>query len=164
MDAFDEILARTPETVKRQVSKNLAIAVRIAHVLKEQGKTQRDLARLLGKSESEISRWLTGLHNLELKTIYKIEEVLDTEIVTVTQNLVSKNTINDRTNRLTTPLGSRTKRNLAFVEKDSEFTIIQNASRNLKEKTSSTDVQHTSIVVEKSRNSSSKVYNTAIHK
>jgi transcriptional regulator with XRE-family HTH domain len=86
MDAFDDVLARTPETVKRQVSKNLAIAVRIANVLKEQGKTQRDLARLLGKSESEISRWLTGLHNLELKTIYKIEDVLGIDIVMITQN------------------------------------------------------------------------------
>jgi transcriptional regulator with XRE-family HTH domain len=164
MDAFDEILARTPETVKRQVSKNLAIAVRIANVLKEQGKTQRDLARLLGKSESEISRWLTGLHNLELKTIYKIEEVLGTEIVTVTQNLVSKNTINNRTNRQTIFSGGRAKRNLEFVEKDSEFTIIQNSSRKVKEKTSSTDVHNTSILVEKSRNSSSEVHNTAIHK
>lgn len=86
MDAFDEILARTPEATKRKVSKNLAIAVRIATVLKEQGKTQRDLARLLDKSESEISRWLTGLHNLELKTIYKIEAVLETDIIAVVQN------------------------------------------------------------------------------
>lgn len=86
MDAFDEILARTPDAVKRKVSKNLAIAVRIADVLKEQGKTQRDLARLLDKSESEISRWLTGLHNLELKTIYKIEAVLETDIIAVAQN------------------------------------------------------------------------------
>lgn len=90
MDAFDEILNRTPEVTKQKVSKNLAIAVRIADVLKEQGKTQRDLARLLDKSESEISRWLTGLHNLELKTIYKIEAVLETDIISVTPNEPTK--------------------------------------------------------------------------
>jgi transcriptional regulator with XRE-family HTH domain len=90
MDIFDEILARTPEATKQKVSKNLGIAVRIATILKEQGKTQRDLAHLLNKSESEISRWLTGLHNLELKTIYKIEAALETDIITVA---VDKSTI-----------------------------------------------------------------------
>ena len=29
-------------------------------ILRGQGKTQRDLARALNKSESEISKWLTG--------------------------------------------------------------------------------------------------------
>lgn len=67
MDAFDEILARTPESTKQEVAKNVAIAVRIIKTLRAQGKTHRDLARLLGKSESEITRWLSGFHNLELK-------------------------------------------------------------------------------------------------
>ena len=62
----------------------MAIACRIAAILKAQDKTQRDLAKMLNKSESEISRWLTGLHNLELKTIYKIEESLNVDIITVT--------------------------------------------------------------------------------
>jgi transcriptional regulator with XRE-family HTH domain len=83
MDAFDEILARTPDAVKQEVSKNVAIAVRIIHVLRSQGKTRRDLARLLGKSESEITRWLSGFHNLELKTIYKIEKALGVDIIMV---------------------------------------------------------------------------------
>jgi transcriptional regulator with XRE-family HTH domain len=131
MDAFDEILARTPETVKRQVSKNLAIAVRIASVLKEQGKTQRDLARLLGKSESEISRWLTGLHNLELKTIYKIEDVLEAEIVTIVQNLVSKKSVRNKVYR-NTPLSKHTKSNLKDAD-NSGFTIVQTSSKKEKE-------------------------------
>ena len=83
MDAFDEILARTPEATKQEVAKNVAIAVRIIHILRSQGKTRRDLARLLGKSESEITRWLSGFHNLELKTIYKIEKALGAEVIVV---------------------------------------------------------------------------------
>ena len=86
MDAFDEIIARTPESVKQEVSKNVAIAVRIIHLLRAQGKTRRDLARLLGKSESEITRWLSGFHNLELKTIYKIEKALGAEVILVCPN------------------------------------------------------------------------------
>ncbi len=83
MDAFDEILARTPDETKQEVSKNVAIAVRIIKTLRAQGKTRRDLARLLGKSESEITRWLSGFHNLELKTIYKIEKALGVDIILV---------------------------------------------------------------------------------
>ena len=88
MDAFDEILARTPEATKQEVAKNVAIAVRIIHILRSQGKTRRDLARQLGKSESEITRWLSGFHNLELKTIYKIEKALGEQIILVCPNEV----------------------------------------------------------------------------
>ncbi len=83
MDAFDEIIARTPESTKQEVSKNVAIAVKIIKTLRAQGKSRRDLARLLGKSESEITRWLSGFHNLELKTIYKIEKALGVDIIMV---------------------------------------------------------------------------------
>ena len=86
MDVFDEILARTPESTKQEVSKNVAIAVRIIYILRKQGKTRRDLARLLGKSESEITRWLSGFHNLELKTIYKIEKALGEQVILVCPN------------------------------------------------------------------------------
>lgn len=88
MNAFERILARTPETTKRKVEKNLAIANRIIEILRGQGKTQRDLARAMGKSESEISKWLTGLHNLELQTIYKIEAVLGEDIIEVKESKV----------------------------------------------------------------------------
>ncbi len=83
MDSFDEILARTPESTKQEVAKNVAIAVRIINTLRKQGKSRRDLAKLLGKSESQITRWLTGFHNLELNTIYKIEKALGVDIIVV---------------------------------------------------------------------------------
>lgn len=83
MDAFDEIIARTSESTEQEVSKNVAIAVKIIKTLRAQGKSRRDLARLLGKSESEITRWLSGFHNLELKTIYKIEKALGVDIIMV---------------------------------------------------------------------------------
>ena len=88
MDAFDEILDRTPDSVKEEVSKNVAIAVRIITILRAQGKTRRDLARLLDKSESEITRWLSGFHNLELKTIYKIEQALGENVIEVSASVV----------------------------------------------------------------------------
>ena len=87
MDAFDRIAANTPEHIAREVEKNLAIAVRIINILKIQGKTKQDLARLLDKPESEINNWLTGSYSLDLKTIYEIESVLNAQIIAVVEEL-----------------------------------------------------------------------------
>lgn len=59
----------------------LDMAERIHAILDAKGINQKDLAQAMGKSESEISKWLTGLHNLELKTIARIEVVLGEEIL-----------------------------------------------------------------------------------
>ena len=83
MDAFDRIAARTPKETKRIVSKMLDVADRIHELLEAKGMSQKDLAKALGKSESEISKWLTGTHNLELKTIARIEEALGEDILAV---------------------------------------------------------------------------------
>ena len=86
MDAFDRILERISPNDILTLDKNLAIANRIVEILHAQNKTQRELAKALNKSESEISKWLTGLHNFELRTIYKIEAALGAEIIMVSSN------------------------------------------------------------------------------
>lgn len=58
------------------VSHSIAIAKQINIILDKYGKSQAELAGLLGKSESEVSKWLRGSHNFTLKTIAKIEEAL----------------------------------------------------------------------------------------
>lgn len=83
MDAFDRIAARTPEQTRRSVRKMLDVADRIHAILEQKGMTQKDLAVALNKSESEISKWVSGTHNLELKTIIRIEEALGEDILTV---------------------------------------------------------------------------------
>jgi transcriptional regulator with XRE-family HTH domain len=66
----------------------VGLANRIIEILRGQGKTQLDLAKALRKSESEISKWLTGFHNLELRTIYKIEEALGEDVIVVTERVI----------------------------------------------------------------------------
>lgn len=83
MDAFDRIAARTAPQTHRSVRKMLDVADRIHWLLQEKGMSQKDLAVALHKSESEISKWLSGTHNLELKTILRIEEALDEDILAV---------------------------------------------------------------------------------
>ncbi|TVR89988.1 MAG: XRE family transcriptional regulator [Saprospirales bacterium] len=65
------------------VDNSLDIAVEVNKILDEYGWTQKDLAKKLGKSESEVSKWLSGLHNLTLKSISKIEAVLGRKIIEV---------------------------------------------------------------------------------
>jgi len=83
MDAFDRIVARTPAQTWRTIAKILDVTDRIHAILHQKGMSQKDLAVALRKSESEISKWLSGTHNLELKTIIRIEEALDEEILVV---------------------------------------------------------------------------------
>ena len=48
----------------------------------------RNLAQRLGKTETEVSRWLSGTHNLTLSTICKISTALGEDIVTVPKRVM----------------------------------------------------------------------------
>ncbi len=62
------------------VNKSFDMADRIHALLKMKGMEQKDLANLLGKNESEISKWLTGTHNFTMRTLSTIEQVLGSEV------------------------------------------------------------------------------------
>lgn len=79
----DKILARTPEDVKIFIRLYTDIVVRINQLLKERGQSQRDLARQLEKSPSEINKWLNGEHNFTLRSIAKLEAELGESILYV---------------------------------------------------------------------------------
>ena len=66
----------------------VAIANRIYEILEAKKMTQKDLAMRLGKTETEVSRWLSGTHNLTLSTICKISAALEEEIVTVPRQVL----------------------------------------------------------------------------
>lgn len=78
-EALEDI---TPEDMEK-TRMSLDIAVRLHDILDEKGMTQKDLAALMGKKESEVSRWLTGMHNFTMKSIAKLHVALQTEILAV---------------------------------------------------------------------------------
>ena len=63
------------------------VAFEIYTVLQNKGIKAADLARLMGKSESEISKWMTGTHNFSMKTIQKIELALETKLLVPNSDL-----------------------------------------------------------------------------
>lgn len=84
---MDSIRSNTPAEVNKQVDFCVAIANRIFDVMEERGMKQRDLAKALGKTETEVSRWLSGTHNLTIATIAKIATVLGDDIITTTSSI-----------------------------------------------------------------------------
>lgn len=79
-NSIKERAKKIPAEIKLMVSKSMATARQIRRILDKQGKTQKDLADLLGKKESEISKWLRGTQNFTYKTIAKIEIALGEQI------------------------------------------------------------------------------------
>lgn len=82
-NVYDRIRARVKPETRRYVRINMAIASRVTSLLKSKGWTQKDLAKATGKSASEISKWLSGTHNLTLKSIALLETALGADIFTV---------------------------------------------------------------------------------
>jgi len=58
--------------------------------------SQKDLATQLNKNESEISKWLSGTHNLTLRTISKLESALSIEIINPKIKEVVMGNLNNR--------------------------------------------------------------------
>ena len=84
---MDEIRSTISPEMKMQMEMSVAIANRIYEILDAKGMTQKDLARRLGKTETEVSRWLSGTHNLTLATICKISTALGEDVVKVADRL-----------------------------------------------------------------------------
>ena len=80
---MDEIRSTITPEMKLQMEMSVAIANRIYEILEAKGMTQKELAQKLGKTETEVSRWLSGTHNLTLSTICKISAALGEKIVIV---------------------------------------------------------------------------------
>lgn len=86
---FQQILEESPAESKIFVKKYLDIVDRIHELLEKKGLKQKDLAQRLGKQESEISKWLNGEHNLTLRTIAKMEAILEDDIISIPNSVDS---------------------------------------------------------------------------
>lgn len=69
--------------INKLVEKNLAITQKVHSILEERNISQGEFAKMLNKKPSEISKWLTGMHNLTLKSIIKMEVALDVDLISI---------------------------------------------------------------------------------
>ena len=63
------------------IEKNLAITDKVLTALEAKGWSKGQLAEAMGKSPSEVSKWLSGMHNLTLKSIIKMEAALGIDLI-----------------------------------------------------------------------------------
>ncbi len=78
-DLFQEI---TPEELEK-TEKRMLLAARIDDAIKAKGWKPKNLAEALGKSPSEISKWLSGTHNFTADTLFDIERVLGVTLISL---------------------------------------------------------------------------------
>lgn len=82
-ESAHQMLKETPPETKQFVKRYADIVVRINQLLRQNNMTQANLAEKMGKKPSEISRWLSGEHNLTLLSICKLEVELGGDIIHV---------------------------------------------------------------------------------
>ena len=87
-DIFEQALNDIPQHIQEEVSWNFDIIDQITAILKKKGMSQKDLAILLGKKESEISKWMRGTHNFTLSTIWLLQKALGEKIIDTPLNLI----------------------------------------------------------------------------
>ncbi|OUJ69938.1 helix-turn-helix domain-containing protein [Hymenobacter crusticola] len=79
--AFDRLRAKVPLFSKVFASKVFDLSEQIEAILHDRDMSRRDLARLLGKSDAEVSKWLSGTHNLTLESVAKLEAALKADLL-----------------------------------------------------------------------------------
>ena len=80
---MEELRKSVSNDIKREIDLSFDIVNRIHYILESKNLTQKDLAKALGKSEAEISKWMRGTHNFTCKTLAKIETALGERIIEV---------------------------------------------------------------------------------
>lgn len=82
-ELFLECVNDVPKEVDIEVNLSFDISSRIAALLSERNMSQKEFAEMIGKRESEVSKWLKGTHNFTLRTLSKISAILDAPIIQV---------------------------------------------------------------------------------
>ena len=71
---------KDPE-IDRFIEKNLAIVEKVRIALQNKGWSKAQLAEAMGKKPSEVTKWLSGMHNLTLKSTIKMEMALGIDLI-----------------------------------------------------------------------------------
>jgi transcriptional regulator with XRE-family HTH domain len=78
---IEEALQQLPKESHIFVDHAYEISKYIQYTLSNVPMSQKELANKLNKTEAEISKWLSGMHNFTLRTISKLESALPLYII-----------------------------------------------------------------------------------
>lgn len=80
---FIDAINAIPPEIQKQVDYSMSISDSIAHALASKKMSQKEFAKKIGRSEAEVSRWLSGRHNFTLSSLTRISTVLGNDIIRV---------------------------------------------------------------------------------
>lgn len=80
---FVDAVNAIPPEIQKQVDYSMGISDSIAHALASQNMSQKDFAKKIGRSEAEVSRWLSGRHNFTLSSLARISTALGKDVIRV---------------------------------------------------------------------------------
>lgn len=80
---LDDMLGPIPEAVRNEVDLSFEISDRIDFLMHEKGLTKKQFADAIGRSPSEITKWLSGQHNFTIATLAMLSSFFGRPIVTV---------------------------------------------------------------------------------
>lgn len=87
----DKFLSETPKEFDYFLLHSMEFSSMLESILaKDNTMNQRKLADKIGKEESEISRWLSGNHNLTLRSIAKIEAALGSQLLYTRSEIIER--------------------------------------------------------------------------
>ena len=85
---IQEALKQIDPTRREMVRRRMLIASRIADSLSVKNWTQKQLADVMNKRPSEVTKWLSGTHNFTLETIFLIEKHLNITLITISNEVL----------------------------------------------------------------------------
>jgi transcriptional regulator with XRE-family HTH domain len=79
---IDTIIKETSPGEAEIIEKKMLIAAKIDDALIAKKWKKKDLMKAVGKTNpSEISKWLSGIHNFTIDTLFQLERVLDIRLL-----------------------------------------------------------------------------------
>ena len=82
-NVYLEAIKNIPLEIQKKTSFSFAVSDKIHTLLTDKGMTQKELAKRMGKTEAEVSVWLSGQHNFTLRTLAKISVVLGEDLIQI---------------------------------------------------------------------------------
>lgn len=82
-ELFNQSVAEISLEIRKEMDLSFAISDKLDSALKERGLTQKQFAKMVGKTEAEVCRWLSGRHNFTIRTLAKISTALGVDIIPI---------------------------------------------------------------------------------
>ncbi|MDE6003376.1 MAG: helix-turn-helix transcriptional regulator [Prevotella sp.] len=84
-NVYLEAIKNIPLEIQKETSFSFAVSDKIHTLLINNRMTQKELAKKMGKTEAEVSVWLSGQHNFTLRTLAKISVVLGEDLIQISK-------------------------------------------------------------------------------